>query len=100
MHGDIGPHDAGIAKVFDVKKMREAAQRVANRINRPVESGMESKPTKHPAGFSLQDTRPAAITTKLANRDANAYDFAARVNPNTTHQYYDRRKVKAADVTE
>ncbi|WP_155628993.1 tyrosine-type recombinase/integrase [Burkholderia stagnalis] len=50
--------------------------------------------------FSLQDIRPAALTTKLENRSADAYDFAAHSNPSTTHRHYDRRKVKAASATE
>ncbi|WP_193098284.1 hypothetical protein [Burkholderia sp. Z1] len=100
MYSYIGSYDTEIAKEFAVKKMREAAQRIANRINRPVKGGMELMLTKHPDYFSLQDIRPAAITTKLANRDADAYDFAAHANPGTTHRHYDRRKVKAADATE
>ncbi|MFY3137884.1 hypothetical protein ACOTFF_16410 [Achromobacter xylosoxidans] len=39
--------------------------------------------------FNLQDIRPAAITSKLAKRDAGAYDFAAHANPATTHRHYD-----------
>ncbi|KDB08789.1 integrase family protein [Burkholderia sp. lig30] len=100
MYAFIGERDPEIAREQEVKKMREAAQRIANRINRPVKGGMETMLTKHPDYFSLQDIRPAAITTKLANRDADAYDFAAHANPGTTHRHYDRRKVKAADATE
>ncbi|WP_157379375.1 hypothetical protein [Burkholderia ubonensis] len=85
---------------FEVKKMREAAQRIANRINRPVKGCMELMLTKHPDYFSMLDIRPAAITTKLDNRSADAYDFAAHANPSTTHRHYDRRKVKAASATE
>ncbi|KVT58334.1 hypothetical protein [Burkholderia ubonensis] len=96
----IGARDLEIAKEQEVKKMREAAQRIANRINRPVKGGMETMLTKHPDYFSLQDIRPAAITTKLTNRNADAYDFAAHSNPSTTHRHYDRRKVKAANATE
>ncbi|MFY1876314.1 hypothetical protein [Achromobacter xylosoxidans] len=44
--------------------------------------------------------RPAAITSKLAKRDADAYDFAAHANPATTHRHYDRRRVKRASATE
>jgi integrase len=54
----------------------------------------------HPAYFSLLDVRPAAITSKLRNRTADAYDFAAHANPSTTHQYYDRRQEKRARATE
>ncbi|WP_133118108.1 site-specific integrase [Burkholderia ubonensis] len=100
MYAFIGEYDAEIAKEFEVKKMREAAQRIANRINRPVKGGMELMLTKHADYFSLQDIRPAAITTKLENRSADAYDFAAHSNPSTTHRHYDRRKVKATSATE
>ncbi|MDB5822237.1 MAG: hypothetical protein JWR21_941 [Herminiimonas sp.] len=55
---------------------------------------------KHPDYFSLLDVRPAAITTKLRKRDADAYDFAAHANPATTHRHYDRRKEKKASATE
>lgn len=54
----------------------------------------------HGQYFSLQDIRPAAITTKLSNRNADAYDFAAHANPSTTHTHYDRRRVKKAGATE
>lgn len=56
--------------------------------------------TAHPEYFSLLDVRPAAITTKLRNRDGDAYDFAAHANPATTHRNYDRRKEKKAKATE
>jgi hypothetical protein len=56
--------------------------------------------TKHPEYFAQMDIRPAAITTKLSNREADAYDFAAHANPSTTHRHYDRRKVKKARATE
>ena len=55
---------------------------------------------KHSLYFSLLDIRPAAITTKLRNRTADAYDFAAHANPATTHRHYDRRKEKKASATE
>lgn len=54
----------------------------------------------HAQYFSLQDIRPAAITTKLNNRNADAYDFAAHSNPSTTHKHYHRRKIKKAGATE
>lgn len=54
----------------------------------------------HPAYFSLLDVRPAAITSKIRHRSADAYDFAAHANPSTTHQYYDRRVEKRARPTE
>ncbi|WP_124478368.1 hypothetical protein [Burkholderia ubonensis] len=100
MYAFISEYDAEIAKEFEVKKMREAAQRIANRINRPVKGGMELMLTKHPDYFSMQDVRPAAITMKLENRSADAYDFAAHSNSSTTHRHYDRRMVKSADATE
>lgn len=56
--------------------------------------------TDHRAYFSLLDVRPAAITSKLRHRTADAYDFAAHANPSTTHQYYDRRQEKRARATE
>ncbi|MGT2453740.1 site-specific integrase [Cupriavidus basilensis] len=56
--------------------------------------------TDHPEYFSALDIRPAAITTKLERRSADAYDFAAHANPATTHRHYDRRKVKRASATE
>lgn len=56
--------------------------------------------TQHPEYFAQLDIRPAAITTKLSNREADAYDFAAHANPQTTHRHYDRRKVKRARATE
>lgn len=55
---------------------------------------------EHKEYFSLLDIRPAAITTKLKNRSADAYDFAAHANPTTTHRHYDRRKEKKASATE
>ncbi len=58
------------------------------------------KLVEHQDYFSLQDVRPAAITTKLRNREADAYDFAAHANPSTTHKHYDRRKEKKASPTE
>ncbi|MFZ6681296.1 hypothetical protein [Undibacterium sp. Tian12W] len=60
----------------------------------------EFKITEHPKYFSLQSVRPAAITTKLSKRAADAYDFAAHVNPSTTHKHYDHRTAKKAKATE
>lgn len=60
----------------------------------------ESTLTSHAMYFNLQDIRPAAITAKLQNRDADAYDFAAHANPATTHRHYDRRRIKTASATE
>ena len=56
--------------------------------------------TMHFLYFNLQDIRPTAITQKLPNRDKDAYDFAAHVNPATTHQHYDQRVTKTAEATE
>lgn len=55
---------------------------------------------QHPAYFTLHDVRPAAITKKLEVRAADAYDFAAHANPQTTHRHYDRRIVRRASATE
>lgn len=55
---------------------------------------------KHPLYFSLMDVRPAAITTKIRQRKADMYDFAAHANPSTTHRHYDRRKINRAEPTE
>ncbi|EHK65927.1 hypothetical protein KYC_12398 [Achromobacter arsenitoxydans SY8] len=56
--------------------------------------------TAYPLYFNLQHIRPAAITTKIANRNEDAYDFAAHANPATTHKHCDRRVVKKASATE
>ncbi|GAB2914013.1 hypothetical protein [Paralcaligenes ginsengisoli] len=56
--------------------------------------------THHPGYFALQDVRPVAITQKMEQRSADVYDFAAHANPSTTHQNYDRRRVKRASATE
>ena len=56
--------------------------------------------TGHQLYFALQDIRPAAISRKLEQRAADAYDFAAHANPNTTHRHYDRRTVRRANATE
>lgn len=56
--------------------------------------------TQHSEYFAPLDIRPAAITTKLDKRSADAYDFAAHANPATTHRHYDRRKVRRASATE
>ncbi|GLZ18568.1 hypothetical protein [Burkholderia plantarii] len=100
MYAFIGAHDPKIAREQEGKMMREAAQRIANRINRPIKGGMETMPTKHPDDFSMEDLRPAAITIELSNRDAGAYDFAAQANPCTAHQRDDRGKVKTTNAIE
>ncbi|MPS27601.1 MAG: hypothetical protein E2576_11210 [Alcaligenaceae bacterium] len=55
---------------------------------------------KHPAYFSLNDARPAAITAKFEDRAMDVYDFAAHASPATTHKNYDRRRVRRAAATE
>ena len=100
MYTYIGQFDPEIAKEFEAKKMREAEQRRAARVNSPMREGMDLQLTRHPAYFAISDIRPTAITAKLENRDDDAYDFAAHSNPGTTHRHYDRRKVKAAKATE
>jgi hypothetical protein len=64
---------------------------------------IECKPEElvdHELYFSLLDVRPAAITKKIENREADAYDFAAHTNTATTHAHYDRRRIKKASATE
>lgn len=100
MYHYVGQFDKGIAREYEAKKMHEAAQRIANRVNSPIRGGMDLQLTKHPAYFSMLDIRPTAITAKLDQGDDDAYDFAAHSNPATTHRHYDRRKVKAARATE
>lgn len=100
MYHYVGQFDKGIAREYEAKKMHEAAQRIANRVNSPIRGGMDLQLTKHPAYFSMLDIRPTAITAKLEQGDDDAYDFAAHSNPATTHRHYDRRKVKAARATE
>jgi integrase len=100
MYTYIGGFDPAIATEYEEKKKREAAQRIARRRDNPTSETVDLQLTNHPAYFSMLDIRPAAITTKLENRDDDAYDFAAHANPSTTHQHYDRRKVKAAKATE
>lgn len=55
---------------------------------------------KHELYFALRDNRPAAITKKMEERSADAYDFAAHGTRATTDRHYDRRKVKRATATE
>lgn len=101
MYAYIDERDPAIACQFEENEKREAAQRIANRRNNQVSAGgVELILTSHPDYFAMSDIRPAAITTKLENRSADAYDFAAHANPSTTHRHYDRRKVKAANATE
>lgn len=84
------------------KRLAESKETAANRRRDPAAGKWVSDYSiaEHPAYFSALDIRPAAITTKLEQRAADAYDFAAHANPATTHRHYDRRKVKAANATE
>ncbi|CAG9193953.1 conserved hypothetical protein [Paraburkholderia caribensis] len=100
MYAYIGSFDPEIATEYQAKKLHEAAQRIANRINRPMRGAMELMLTEHREYFALSDIRPTAITAKLDKRDDDAYDFAAHANPATTHRNYDRRKMKVAKATE
>ncbi|MGF6368352.1 integrase [Paraburkholderia sp. RAU6.4a] len=95
MYAYIGEFDAAIAREFEAKCKREAAQRRGAKGDEVL-----LKLVEHPAYFALSDVRPAAITAKLDARDADAYDFAAHANTATTHKHYDRRKVRRASATE
>ncbi|CAD6536071.1 hypothetical protein LMG27952_03103 [Paraburkholderia hiiakae] len=95
MYAYIGEFDPAIAREFEAKCKREAAQRRGEKAD-----DVALKLVEHPAYFALSDVRPAAITAKLEARDADAYDFAAHANPSTTHKHYDRRKVRRASATE
>jgi hypothetical protein len=100
MYAYIDAFDREIAKEFEEKKKREAAQRIAKRRDNPITHSVELQLTDHPAYFSMMDIRPTAITAKLDKRDEDAYDFAAHANPATTHRHNDRRKLKVAKATE
>jgi hypothetical protein len=56
--------------------------------------------TSHPEYLALSNIWPAVITTKLRQRESDAYDFAAHANPATTHKHYDRRIERRAKATE
>lgn len=92
-------HDAAsaLSKQKEWELAYKAAYDKGERAERP---DLTYRLVDHPAYFSLQDVRPAAITTKLRNRDKDAYDFAAHANPGTTHRHYDRRNEKRARATE
>lgn len=93
----IGSQDTTAAKAFEEKKRREAAKR---RGEEAADHDGANAIASHPMYFTLSDVRPAAITQKLADRSADAYDFAAHANPSTTHRHYDRRSEKRAAATE
>lgn len=98
----IASFDDQVAKELASKKVQGAKNKVEYDKGLKQAKGIvsEFELIKHPAYFSLQDVRPAAITTKLRNRDADAYDFAAHTSPATTHKHYDRRTAKKATATE
>jgi integrase len=96
----IASFDPMVAAELVAKGRWEAEYRAARKAKTKMAEYSGYKITEHPAYFALQDVRPAAITTKLRNRDADAYDFAAHANPATTHRYYDRRSEKKARATE
>lgn len=79
---------------------RYEAERRKQKGAETTEERPEYSIADHPEYFSTMDIRPAAITSKLERRSADAYDFAAHANPATTHRHYDRRKVKRAAATE
>ncbi|MDE4918334.1 site-specific recombinase XerC [Cupriavidus metallidurans] len=93
----ISTFDAEAANALRAEREQSAAKR-KDRGAGTWTSGYSI--AEHAAYFSTLDIRPAAITTKLEQRSADAYDFAAHANPSTTHRHYDRRKVKRASATE
>lgn len=100
MYEWIASFDSKVAGELVRKKAWEAEYR-ANRKGGETTAEYDGyKITTHPHYFALQDIRPAAITAKLTQRSADAYDFAAHANPATTHRHYDNRTVKKARATE
>lgn len=75
-----GEAAGGLAKLKEWELAYKAADNKGERVERP---DLTYRLVDHPANFSLQDVRPAAITTKLRTRQADAYDFAAHANPST-----------------
>lgn len=101
MFGWIASFDHDVAAELAKKKAWEAEYKAAyDKAKKIAKFKSEFKLVEHEEYFSLLDIRPAAITTKLRNRNADAYDFAAHANPSTTHRHYDRRKEKKAAATE
>lgn len=96
----IASFDPEVAKHLAAKKLWEARYIAARREGTTAEPYERYKITEHPAYFALMDIRPAAITSKLRQRQADAYDFAGHANPATTHRHYDRRQAKRASATE
>ncbi len=97
----IASFDAMVAAELARKKQWERAYKTAQERAEAIAKFVPAiKLVDHAAYFSLLDVRPAAITTKLRNREQDAYDFAAHANPSTTHKHYDRRQEKKATPTE
>lgn len=97
----IASFDPVVAKELARKKEWELSYKNAyDRDKKIAKFESDFKLIEHHQYFSLMNVRPAAITTKLRNRDADAYDFAAHANPSTTHKHYDNRKEKKASATE
>lgn len=98
----IASFDPASAAELKTRKEWDAAYKAAYDQGNKLDEKLESKYklVEHSAYFSMLDIRPAAITTKLRNRDADAYDFAAHANPSTTHKHYDRRQERKAGATE
>lgn len=100
MYEWIASFDEQVARELAAKKAWEVEYRAARKAKRTIAQYEGYKVTEHEDYFSALDIRPAAITTKLRNKDADAYDFAAHANPGTTHRHYDRRSEKKAKATE
>lgn len=101
MFGWIASFDQEVAAELTKKKAWEAKYKAPyDKSKKVAKFKSEFKLIEHEEYFSLLDIRPAAITTKLRNRNADAYDFVAHANPSTTHHFYDRRKEKKASATE
>ncbi len=100
MYEWIASFDCAVAAALADKRAWEASYRAARKSGATLPEYSGYLVTEHPMYFSALDIRPAAITTKLRNRDADAYDFAAHANPSTTHKHYDRRSEKKARATE
>ncbi len=97
----IATYDAEVAVELARKKQWEMDYKRAHQRAASIPKYESTfKLVDHSAYFALQDVRPAAITTKLRNRNIDAYDFAAHANPSTTHKHYDRRQEKKATPTE
>lgn len=84
----IASFDPIVAAELAAKGRWEAEYREVRKVKTKMAEYRRYKITEHPAYFPLQDVWPAAITAKLRNRDADAYDFAAHANPATTHKHY------------